>query len=190
MTRRTPRALIIPADTGPFRGSIRFNPTGSLYRYGTDDTGLYRNPVEREGVVKFVARAFIGFNVGKAPRWKLDEIISMYEDLRLEQGESPDATFFVTKGLYTSNVDGSLVREDGCQILTFQFGGQRAAFENQMAELYEKLVAMLDQEVIYVELQKNGIPYEVFKVTPPKRIVRRPRKKTPSKTHTKGRNRK
>lgn len=50
-------------------------------------------------------------------------------------------------------------------LVLFSFGVDEVAFENQMVELAEVLIDRLQQETIYVELQKNGVPQTVLEVT-------------------------
>lgn len=158
-------------NPGPFSaGKTRFHPLGDILEYGNDPR---KNPIEEGPVVPIVARAFVGFNVGHKPRWRIKQVVDLYEELRVAQGAAPDATFYVTKGIFTSTVDGSIVRENGCQILTLFFQKEEEKqFKEDMGLLYEEMVGRLKQEFIYVELQAQGVPYMILRVTPRERVGR------------------
>lgn len=143
---------------------VRFVPKGPVIEVGSTDHAKH-NPVERQPVVPLTARLFVGLNVGSVPTWSVEDVIRITQRVRLEQKSAPDASFVLQRGLYTDKSE-NIVKEDSVQVVVFNFGDAEDEFEQQMIGLAEALIHELQQEVIYVELQRNGVPYIVLKATP------------------------
>lgn len=144
--------------------SIQFNPTGPVYAVG-DATRLQFNPVEEEDVVPLTARLFVGLSVGQKGTYTVDDVVRITKRVRQQQGQSPDSSFLLQKGIYTDQKN-EIVEEDSVQVVIFAFDASgKREFQRQMGELAEVLVKELHQETIYVELQEGGVPYRILKVT-------------------------
>ncbi len=168
----------LPVDLRRFRfraGNYRasFEPRGDVRCFGNPATLRHKNPAERFDVVPLTARLFVGLNVGQVPTHTIDEVVRLTRAIRTEQGSPPDASFLAQRGLFTDERTKEIVEENSVQVVIFEFGREREPperrqqrFEAEMEELGEKLARALDQQVIYVELQRAGIPYTVLRVTP------------------------
>jgi len=142
---------------------ISFNPSGPVYAIG-EQGRLQANRAERQDVIPLTARLFVGLSVGEKSTYTVDDVVRITKRVRKQQGEMPDASFLIQRGVYTDN-ENRIIDEDSVQVIIFAFDADEKAFEKQMVELAETLIDELQQETIYVEMQKSGIPYAVFKVT-------------------------
>jgi len=144
--------------------SVQFNPTGPVYAVG-DPQRLQHNLVEEQEVIPLTARLFVGLSVGQKGTYTVDDVVRITKRVRQRQGQSPDASFLLQRGIYTDQ-KSEIVEEDSVQVVIFAFdaAGKRE-FQREMVELAEALIKELQQETIYVELQEGGVPYRVLKVT-------------------------
>ncbi len=159
-----PRRFHWCSPDGSTKGS--FEPNGRLFLVNPD--GYRANPDQwvSEGIT-LSARLFVGFNVGGKPTWKLEDLIDIVERVRIAQGEKPDSSFIAQRGLYTSERDGSIVREDGAQIIIFAPPGTKMQkLDQQTTELAEIICREMKQEVVIVDLQKNGLSKKTKGVGP------------------------
>ena len=156
------KKIVVDMRTFRHRG-VEFRPSGEVIEVG-EVPQLEANPVKRHAATPLTARLFVGLSVGQEKAWTIEDVITVTQEVRLRQKESPDASFLVQRGLYTDR-SNEIVREDSVQVVLFSFGDDQATFEDQMVELAEELVDRLRQETIYVELQKAGVPYTVLEVT-------------------------
>jgi hypothetical protein len=166
--------LYIPANTGlhAWRGKSKkhtghFRPKGKIQLVGNDQS-FHKNPREWESTDPMLAaRIFVGFNVGQEPRWTINDLIPIVESIRQAQGHPPDASFLVQKGIYTSHVDGSIVHEDGAQIVILNLTGETLhVFAEEMTALAEMIATDLEQETVIVQIQSGGIDKMTFGVVP------------------------
>lgn len=154
----------IAVDMRTFRHrGVMFRPTGKVIEVG-EVPQVESNPVKRHAATPLTARLFVGLSVGQEKAWTVEDVINVTQEVRLRQKEPPDASFLVQRGLYTDR-SSEVVREDSVQVVLFNFGDDPDKFEAQMVQLAEALVERLQQETIYVELQKAGVPYTVLEVT-------------------------
>ena len=157
-----------PCDMRRFRcRRARFEPRGPVYAVGdVSRAGLRKNPRERIDVVPRAARLFVGLNVGQDPKYTVDDVVRITKRVRKEQGELPDSSFLLQRGLFTDEVTAATVEENSVQVVIFNFDEDEAKFEDEMGALAETLARELQQQVVYVEMQRRGIPYAIYKVTP------------------------
>jgi len=142
-----------------------FHPKGSVYKHGDGRAEL--------GAIKFrsqeaiAARIFVGFNVGGTPCWTIENLIDLVMRMRLLQGANPSATLLAQKGIY-QHTTGSrqVVIEDGAQVIIFMGGTSLAAFTDEMIALATEIASVLQQELVIVEIQRNGVTQETIGVTP------------------------
>lgn len=145
----------------------QFVPRGPVYAFGdVSRFDLHENRRQRIEVVPLTARLFVGLNVGQEPTYSVDDVVRVTKRIRKAQGEVPDSSFLLQKGLFTDEVTAATVEENSVQVVIFDFGGDEVKFEDEMGELAETLARELQQQVVFVELQRKGVPYAVLRVTP------------------------
>jgi hypothetical protein len=144
------------ADENGYPG--QFVPNGAVELHGAEP-----NPATRFKKGSRAARLFVGLNVGKKPRWNVNDVVRIVKRVRREQTGSVGASFLTQRGLYSSG--RSIVNEKSVQvvILDEQALGARK-WKDQIVELAEALAEELKQEVVIVELQKSGIVDDVYGV--------------------------
>jgi hypothetical protein len=109
-----------------------------------------------------------GFNVNNKPRWKMEDYIRQFSELRyaqLEQAGSKEtvvASFVAQKGIWRSpksgmGFDPKKDIEDACQIIVIGSEETPKAFEAQMKNLAGWLARDMRQEVILLELFMGGV---------------------------------
>ena len=160
---------------GPYPGAFR--PYGKLQYHGNPEQ-LFRelrqqNPAQRSRRVSAGARIIVGFNVGKKPRWSMDDLIKIVREVRIRQVGQPDATFVAQTGMYTHHgvtaKKGVVVTEDGAQVLIKNLphlNTDESEFQEQMIELTEIIATKLKQEIVIVDYQERGISVEEWVVSP------------------------
>lgn len=154
------------ADTRTFRcRKAKFRPVGEVYAWG-DVTKLRANPTEKIDVVPLTARIFVGLNVGQTPTYDIQDVMRIVKRVRKKQGATPDSSFLFQRGFFTDEVTAETVEENSVQVVLFDFSGDEDKFEEDMSELGETLATGLQQQVVFVEMQKRGVPYRVLRVTP------------------------
>jgi len=142
-----------------------FRPNGKLLVEGRE---AIANPAlwEGKGPV-WAARLFVGFNVGKKPRWDVDDLVKVVKRVRKRQEQKPDASFVLQKGIYTSSKTGKTVDEKGAQVIVLNTtGASQKAFEKQMVELAEEIARSLKQEEVILEIQRSGLVKKTVGVAP------------------------
>lgn len=162
-------------NAGPihFHGGS-FRPKGELYDCCGDEDAR-ENPRKTTGAA-FSARLFVGFNVGPAATYTIDDLIDLVYAEREAAGR-PFASFLAQRGIYRHD-DGSRVVEDGGQVIILAtWKTTERAFLNEMTRLGEYLAKEMRQESILLEVQKRGVQIGTWWVTPPptKRPKRRKR---------------
>ena len=137
-----------------------FRPNGRLVQVGAT-----ANPRAFESRVTWAGRLFVGFNVGATPKYTLDDLVRVVKATRAEH---PDASFVAQKGIYTSVVTpGEVVTEDGGQVIIVNlYGASAREFEEEMVALGESIASALEQELVIVEIQRNGVVKKTIGVTP------------------------
>ena len=139
-------------NPGPFhfkKGSFR--PLGQIHHQGP-----FRNPAEWEKNEVWSARLIVGFNVAGVATWDLEDLITLVRSVREAQVGDPSSTFLAQKGIY-KHFDGTVVEEEGGQVIIFKLGGTPEDFEKQMVELAETIARQFQQETVILELQKDGV---------------------------------
>lgn len=165
--------ITIPANTrtshwrspsGSHAGSFR--PNGSVLAIGPVPTS--KNPEAWESSDPPVAaRLFVGFNVGPRAVWSVEDLVPLVRRVREQQGHKADASFLLQKGIYTSEKDGSVVEEDGAQVIVLDLDGTpEKKFKREMVELGETIATVLEQEAVILEMQKGGITTSTVGIVP------------------------
>jgi hypothetical protein len=155
-------------DTRRFRHrNVSFDPTGALYVVG-DVNARGQNPIAERYPEQIAARLFVGLKVGNVERWSLDDVLSVTRETRVAQvGDGdPGASFLYQKGIYRET-SGAIIDENSVQVIVLNLtGATQEEFEAQMVEVAETLARRLEQEQVWVELQRNGVHVATLKVVP------------------------
>lgn len=117
----------------------------------------------------YAARLFVGFNVGGAPQWSMDDLVTLVERLRRDQGRRPDSSFLAQRGIYTSDrPDGGTVTENGAQIVIINAPDPASPeiFQREMINLAEDIARELEQEAVVLEIQKDGMTQKTYGIGP------------------------
>jgi hypothetical protein len=144
-------------------GDGEFIPEGRVYVVGEE--GRAPNPIQETKGGQRAARLFVGLSVGQRPRWDVDDVIKIVRQVRTRQTGDPGASFIVQKGIFKGRGD-KVVEEDSVQVVILDFGKSADKFKKDMGALAMVLVKKLKQEVVYVEMQRNGIRTSTLEATP------------------------
>lgn len=139
-----------------------FRPQGRLHHVGGE-----HNPTEWSSKKVLSARLVVGFNVGEQPTYEMADLMRIVERVRRSQSGNPSATFVAQEGIYQHADNGPVVHEKGAQVLLINTGGDsRKKFTKQMVKLAETIAREMRQELVIVEIQKNGLSEEIMGVGP------------------------
>lgn len=113
------------------------------------------------------ARIIVGFNVGENPRYDLDDLMVIVRRVREAQTGDPSASFISQRGIYKhQDPTHGVVQEDGGQVLIIDMGESAGAFEKHMIELAETIAREMQQEMVILEIQRNGVTERTHGITP------------------------
>ena len=154
----------IPANIGPTRcAAYGFRPNGGLKNHG-----VRMNPAVKFGADVDAALITVGLtSQDEATRYKVDAVIEIVRAMREKQIKNPDSTFITQRGLF-KHQDGRVVDENGVRVIILKLPGSEktlARFTANMIKLAEKLARELNQEMVILETQHNGVTTQVYGVT-------------------------
>lgn|SRR5574341_423928 len=152
------------ADLRPIviRGK-RFRPEGRLRSHGTQNVS---GRTQRTGTRLLAARFLVGFNVHGKPHWTEDDVIQMFVELREKQGRSAGASFLTQRGIWQPLGGRREPDEQGAQILVLNEDElDETTFIDEMASLGEELCRRMDQDAIYLDIQRAGLVIESLILT-------------------------
>lgn len=147
---------VYPANFGAahFQGGL-FRPQGKVYKRGDQQVAFGAIAFRSQETI--AARLFVGFNVGDEPRWTIENLIDLVLASRILQGANPSATLLAQKGIYQHQTgDRRVVIEDGAQVIIFRDSGTLDEFTQQMIDLGTEIARVFIQEMVIVEIQRNG----------------------------------
>jgi len=172
-------SIAIPAEVkeatwaspdGNFSG--RFNPCGK-FGFAVENPKIIRSNPQwwSDTTPLFAARLFVGFNVGDRPTWTMEDLVKIVKAVRLRQVGKADHTILYQKGVYTSKKPGKQkpVTEEGGQIIILNLaefvkpkdkGRVKEVFRKQMVALADTIIEQMQQEMVIVEIQKDGMRIE------------------------------
>lgn len=145
-------------------GDGEFVPEGPAHMVGGSGARA-PNPIQETKGGQRAARLFVGLSVGQRARWKVDDVVKIVRRVRERQTGDPGASFIVQKGIFKGRGD-KVVEEDSVQVVILDFGPSADKFKKDMGSLAMELVRKLKQEVVYVEMQRNGIRTSTLEATP------------------------
>ncbi len=148
-----------------------FKPSGKrTYRGRGARKTFTANRVAFESEPLDAARLFVGFNVGQKPTYRMNDLMAIVQAVREDQVGAADASFVSQRGFYTHEEGphkGELVREDGGQVAVINTAGSsRADFQRQMTDLATVIAQEMQQELVILELQRDGTTDKVLGVAP------------------------
>ena len=157
-------SIFVPFDTrvAHFENG-HFRPSGKIIQVGD----YWPNPVTDRKDTRdrplWGARLIVGLNVGKKPTWTIKDVIRVVKEIRLAQAGDAGSSLLLQHGMY-SWVDkkGKLqtTQEKSVQVIVINFAELQTPqkkFEKQMVYLGEELARRFKQQVVPIEVQKNGI---------------------------------
>ncbi len=151
---------------GPRPGSFR--PLGApVYVPERASLGEALEAVEWRSRETLAARLFVGFSVGSVPTYSLQDLIDIVREAReRDTPDDPSASFIAQRGIYRYRA-GDVVEEDGGQVIVIDTQGlPPERFEAQVVGLAEEICRRMRQELVVVELQKNGLVVQTLGVGP------------------------
>lgn len=171
----------IHADIGPIviRGKGRFKPVGPIYIRGKDhfkpegrsrisgpDHGVVAARRERTGTRLLAARFLVGFNVNGKPHWTEEDLIRLFVEIRETQARSAGATFLSQRGIWQPFGGRREPDEQGAQIVIMNEDElDEKTFTDEMVFLGEQLARAMDQDAIYLDIQRSGLVIASFSLT-------------------------
>lgn len=140
---------------------VSWTPSGEV-----QEIGERPNPYEEWGG-GLTGRLFVGLNVNDVPTHHVDDVVALVKAWREARGKDPSASFIAQRGIFKSKKTGKTVVEDSCQVVIFPDDGQTMNdFRLDMIALGESLARDLSQELIILEVQKNGVTQSVGGIKP------------------------
>jgi len=132
----------------------RFKPGGPIQSHGARPHIVSgRRP--RVGTQLLSARFLVGFNVHGRPHWTEDDLIRFFIEVRERQGRSSGASFLTQRGIWQPLGGRREPDEQGAQIIILNEDGlDEETFVDEMAALGEELARLMDQDAIYLDIQK------------------------------------
>ncbi len=139
---------------GPQPGSFR--PQGRVSHHSR---GTPLSAISWTSTSTLAGRIFVGFSVGGTPRYTLDDLIAIVREFREVQAPGdPSATFLAQRGIYKYKSTGQIVEEDGGQAIIIDTQDtEENTFKSQMVDIAEAIVVRMKQELVIVEIQRNGL---------------------------------
>jgi len=154
-----------PASWSEPDGWGSFRPNGPLSR-----SGYVPNPAAwTTDKPVWAARLFVGFKVGKKQKYKMKDLVPIVQRVRKQQTGNPGSSFISQRGLYKHERTGEVIDEKGAQVIIINTPDMKTGkkkFIEQMIELAEEIASSLKQELVIVEIQRNGISQQTIGVTP------------------------
>jgi hypothetical protein len=150
--------LRVPVNTGNF-----FFEKGAFY---PDNQGILvgDNPITREsyGTGAYAGLIIIGLSGQDGEKFKLEDMVSIVGDIRMEQAGDPGASFIAQKGLFKHKITGKRVEEDSVRIIILNLTGESdEEFKENILSLADELAERFNQEAVIVEFQRKGVTEEV-----------------------------
>lgn len=160
-----------PFTVGTVRGRTAFLPEGEYYICSR--SGTRKNPLTLGNVIKttWAGRLIVGLSVRKTSKYKIADLIRETRLFMTRSGLPEDASFVAQHGVFTHR-DGTVVQEKSAQVFIINAGyfGEVEDWKEFLEKLAEYLIVKLEQEMIVVEIQKNGVVDVTWLVVSRKRL--------------------
>lgn len=143
----------------------RFRPIGRHTIHGTREHFMSARK-QRTGNRLLAARFLVGFNVHGRPHWSEDDLIKFFVEIRDKQKRPAGATFLTQRGIWQPLGGRREPDEQGAQILILNEDNlDEETFIDEMSALGEELCRKMDQDAIYLDVQKAGVVIESLELT-------------------------
>jgi hypothetical protein len=149
----------------PFRNNPVRTRAGTFYPEGTfsvhsvaDRTKTRLNPLLDSNIITetWAGRLLVGLSVRKKARYTRFDLVRNVRSYLKKKRVPQDSSFVSQEGVYTYR-DGSIVREKSAQVIIINTYTDLKSFKLLIEGLAEYLCIKLEQEMIVVEIQRNGI---------------------------------
>jgi len=117
------------------------------------------------------ARIFVGLEkqhltTGRVlQKYSVTTLVNIVKRVRVAQVGDPGASFITQRGLFKS-ASGRIVPEKSVQVIILSiYGETRKSFKENIAELAETIRGKFDQDMVTVEIQRDGIRQETGYIT-------------------------
>jgi hypothetical protein len=151
------------------QGRTAFIPDGKYIISGTR-----KNPLTIGNVIKntWAGRLIVGLSVHKVPKYRIEDLIRETRVFLKKSGLPEDASFVAQHGVFTHK-DGTIVQEKSAQVFIINAGyySSTGDWKEFLERLAEFLIIKLEQEVIVVEIQNNGLVDVTWLVVSKKRLA-------------------
>ena len=158
-----------PVGIRTARGRTAFIPGGEFIVCG----GSRKNPLSAGNVIKntWSGRLIVGLSVKKSPKYTIEDLIQGTR-MFLKKAKLPqDSSFVAQHGVFTHK-DGTIVKEKSAQVFIINAGYYNDVedWKEFLEKLAEYLLVKLEQEMIVVEIQNNGVIDVTWLVVSEKRM--------------------
>lgn len=138
-----------------------WTPSGEVHEIGEQT-----NPYESWGDA-IAARLFVGLNVKDVPTYDIDEVVGIVKAWREEKGKDPSGSFIAQKGIFKSKISGKTTTENSVQVVIFPENNETIEdLKADMIAMGEHICRRLQQELVILEIQKNGVTHSVGGIKP------------------------
>jgi hypothetical protein len=119
----------------------------------------------------WAGRLIVGLSVRKVSKYKIVDLIRETRLFMTRSGLPEDSSFVAQHGVFTHK-DGTVVQEKSAQVFIINAGyfGEVEDWKEFLEKLAEYLIVKLEQEMIVVEIQKNGVVDVTWLVVSRKRL--------------------
>jgi hypothetical protein len=165
---------------------FRFNPVGDVHEVGDASSWFTRNyksnPWKEKEEESQGARIIVGFNVGIEEKFDMEYIIDLVFKIRRKQVEDAikdgDAephpyggdvgiTFLAQQGIWQSVRDDRPYPERGAQVIVMNIINEKKnRFKQDMIDIAEEMVSKMKQNMVLIEMSKNGAVTATIEVFP------------------------
>jgi hypothetical protein len=143
----------------------RFRPVGRHTVHGPKEHFLSARK-QRTGNRLLSARFLVGFNVHGHPHFTEEDLIKFFVEIRSKQNRSAGASFLTQRGIWQPLGGRREPDEQGAQILVLNEDQlDQETFIDEMSALGEELCRKMDQDAIYLDIQKSGVVVESLELT-------------------------
>ena len=143
----------------------RFRPIGRHTVHGPREHFLSARR-QRTGNRLLSARFLVGFNVHGHSKWTEEDLIEFFVEIRAKQKRSAGASFLTQRGIWQPLGGHREPDEQGAQILVLNEDQlDQEVFIDEMSALGEELCRKMDQDAIYLDVQKAGVVIESLELT-------------------------
>jgi len=149
-----------------FANGVSFNPTGKLVYHRPT---LVANPTKWDKAKDsplWSARIFVGLEkqhptTGRVlNKYPMPRLVNIVKRVRMTQVGDPGSSFITQRGLFKTP-GGKIVPEKSAQVIILSiYGEKQKQFKENIGKLAETIRQEFDQDMVIVEIQRDGIRKE------------------------------